>query len=254
MAETSYRFGASRFGTIQWGGYEVETYPLLFKVYYTSTAIELDWSDATTAEQYQIQVSETPDFSGTLLVDTTTNSSSHDYTDSGTDDTKRWWRWRHATGGTGFGPWSEVGSFWVNSGGSQDVTVGRNNWKLFDPDDETDEYIFPLYPYHAVTFANIYRAKTRNRLGELLSEYLTQKASIVLDYAACGYITHVHYRELRRFNEEIKTFFIATFKDNEIENPVPNIWKVQYEVDPELSMIALGRTDLMTGTLRFEEV
>jgi len=250
MAETSYRYGASRFGSIQWGGLQAPlVYPTWHYVYFITTSISLDWARVSGAT-YNIQVSSTPDFSGTLMVDTAVAGSGHTFTDTGTNDTKRWWRWQVV----GEKAWREIGSYWLNTSGANNISVGRNIWKMFDPDDVTDIYILPLFPNYQIVKSNIDRLKTRNRLGTLLSEYLTSKSSLMLDYTQNGYMKHVQFREHRRFNEEIKTLFITTFKDSDDEMPVPNIWKVQYQSDPALTMISHGRQDLMTGSINFEEV
>ena len=251
MASTSYRPAASQYGAFQYGASQA---PLIFAlshaIYFITTSIVLDWASVLHVTSYQIQVSETPDFSGTLMIDTTVSASIHSFTDTGTNDTKRWWRWRAFSAGA----WSEVGSYWINTAGANKVNASHNEWKMFDPDDVTDLYILPLFPNSTITNQNINRFKARNRLGTLLSEFLTIKAVVDLNYPDNVFITHVQFTEHRRFNEEIKTLFIATYKDNDVADPVPNIWKVQYAVDPVLSMLAAGRPDLMVGAINFEEV
>lgn len=251
MAQADYRYGTSQPGTKQFAGFQsATTYPSWVYVYFNTTSITLDWTVETGVTSYQIQVSETQDFSGTLMVNTTVAVSGYSFTDSGTDDTKRWWRWRSWSSGT----WSAVGSYWINTSGANNILVARNTWKMFDPDDVTDIFTLPLYPMNTISNTAIERLRTRNRQGTLLSEYLTTKAHISFDYNMNGYLEHKQYREHIRFNEEIKTLFVTTFKDNDFRNPVPNIWKVQYEIDPIFSMIAMGRPDLMAGSINFEEV
>ncbi len=248
---STYRYGSSQPGAKQFAGLSVGmTFPTWLYVYFNTTSISLAWAVVSGVTSYQIQVSSTPDFSGTLMVDTTVTTRSHKFTDSGTNDTKRWWRWRSFS----LGAWSEVGSYWINTSGAANIAVGRNAWRMFDPDDVTDIYTLPLFPVNTISNTNIERLRTRNRLGTLLSEYLTMKGHISFDYGRNGYMTHTQFTEHRRFNEEIKTFFVATFKDNDLEDPVPNIWKVQYEIDPIMSMIAAGRPDLMAGSVDLEEV
>lgn len=218
------------------------------------TAITLDWADVTGANKYHIEVASTPDFSGTLIEDDNTLvASTHSFTDGGTDDTKRWWRWRYSTdGGTTWASWNEVGSYWLDTGAAGDVSHTNGQWKMFDPDLVTDIFTFDDNPVWVVREQNIYRAKDRNRSGELLSEYNTTKSMITLSFGDDLFMTHQQMREFKRFNVEIKTFFLSTLRYNGTDY-VPHIWKVQFQDDPELTMIR-GRQDFFTGELLFEEV
>ena len=215
------------------------------------TAITLDWANVSGANLYHLQVATTPDFSGTLMVnDSALATSTKSFTDTGTNDTKRWWRWRHSTdAGATWGAWNEVGSYWVNTGASGDVTLTADAWALFDPDAVSDIYTLALFPAYSITQREIPRARERNRLGDLLSEYVTIKDTIAFEFSEDSYIQHPQMRELRRFYAEHKTFFLATHKENGVDN-VPNIWKVQFESDPEISLIR-GRPDLFVGSLIF---
>lgn len=232
------------------------TYPTNHAIYFVTTAITLKWGLITNANAYQIQVSETPDFSGTLMQNVSgITVHQHSFTDTGTNDAKRWWRWRYSLdGGTHYSRWSEVGSYWINTSGAENVTLGQNTWALINPDDVTDRNVLPDFPLYAIKQSHLYRVRERNRLGMLLSEYITLKGGIQLQYQENIYLSVDGFFELRRYNEEIKTFFLATFKNSVIQIPTPNIWKVQYESDPELTMFASGRQDLYVGTLNFMEV
>lgn len=225
-------------------------------VYSNDTAITLDWADVSGANKYQIQVSvENGDFSGSLLIDDNTLvASTKSFTDGGTDDRKRFWRWRYSTdGGTTWSEWSEVGSYWLDAGAAADVSVASNKWAMFDPNALSDIYTFPFYPKYFIFQENLYRTRERNRIGTLLSEYVTKKDTIELYFEESSFMTHEHYRAFRRFNEVVKTFFLACNKTNEV-NVVPNIWKVQFAEDPSIAMFASGRPGLLTGTVKFMEV
>jgi len=220
------------------------------------TAITLDWADVTSANKYHLQVSvNAADFSGSLMVnDSTLVTSTKSFTDSGTDDEKRFWRWRYSTdGGTTWSEWSEVGSYWYKSGFSGDVTLAANKWALVNMTDVTDIYTLETFPPYVTYFENLQRIRERNRLGTLLSEYVTTKARIELNYGQNCHISHEQWRAFRRFNEVLRTFFLCTYKSNEVD-VVPNVWKAQFESDPQMSMIAAGRQGLMVGTLTLIEV
>jgi len=225
-------------------------------VYSNDTSITLDWADVSGANLYHLQVSvDKPDFSATLQQnDATLAASTKTFTDSGTNDRKRYWRWRYSTdAGSTWSEWQEVGSYWLNTAGSTDITLSSDTWALIDPDALTDIYTFDLFPLYKVTNEKMQRLTTRNRLGTLLSEYLTVKGRIEMDLSRNHYILINQFNALKRFNEEIKTFFLATYKSNKTDT-VQNIWKVQFEKDPDMTMVAAGRPDLYEGRLSFTEV
>lgn len=219
------------------------------------TSITLDWADVSGANLYQLQVGLKPDFSGTMIVDDNTLAvSTKAFTDSGVNDAKRYWRWRSsADAGATWAEWSEVGSYWLNTGATGDVTLSSGQWAIFDPDAVTDKYILPDYPLYTVTELQYNRSKERNRQGEMLTEWYASKGLITMSFGEELFITHEHMRALKRFNCEIKTFFLATYKTNGV-NVVPNIWKVVFQEDPEFKMLAAGREDFFTSEITFEEV
>lgn len=232
------------------------TYPTVHAVYFNTTAITLSWGLITNANAYQIEVSTTPDFSGTFLQNVSgLTVHSYSFTDSGVNDSKRWWRWRYSfDGGTSYNRWSEVGSYWVNTSGAESVNLARNIWGLINPNSITDRYLLQDFPLYSIVKSHLYRGRERNRLGTMISDYITMKESIQFDYTSDCYLGTDGFLELRRFNEEIKTFFLATFKSTNYLTPTPNIWKVQYDSDPALTMLIQGRQDLYVGQLNFVEV
>lgn len=233
------------------------TYPTKHAIYFATTSIILKWGLVTNANAYRVEVSPTPDFSGTLTY-SISGLTVHqvDFTDGGTDDTKRWWRWAYSyDGGTTYSRWSEVGSYWLNTSGAENVEISpTNTWMMINPDDVTDRYNIQDFPLYGIKQGHLFRVRERNRLGTLLSEFITLKGSIQLVYDESIYLTSQGFFEFRRFNEEAKTFFLATFKNNISNITTPNIWKVQFEEDPEMTMLAAGRQDLYVGTLNFMEV
>lgn len=219
------------------------------------TAITLDWADVTSANLYHVQVATQADMGGALLVDDNALvSSTKSYTDAGADGTKRWWRFRSSSdAGVTWSTWSEVGSFWIDTTFSADVALTQGNWALINPALVTDKFVFDDYPVYQVTPTSIYRVKARNRLGELLSEYLTSKAMIKMNFPETLFITHQQMREILRFHVSIKTFYLAVWKDDNASGMF-NVWKVQFTDDPSLSMLVAGREDFFTGDLTCEEV
>jgi hypothetical protein len=224
-------------------------------VIYKTGSVTLDWSDIAGANKYHLQVAVTPDFSGTLLVDDNTLAvSTKAFTDSGTDNMKRFWRVRYSTdGGTTWQEWGEVGSYWLYAAFANEMTLSTEKWRLINPVDVTDYYEFEVYPLYGMVFENIFRARDRNRLGTMISEFVTTKAKISMTYPQGNFIPHSQYRAFRRFNEVVKTFFLACYKFNEVDY-VPNIWKCQFESDPVFSMLTAGRPGLLTGNVSLIEV
>jgi hypothetical protein len=218
------------------------------------TSIVLDWADVAGADLYSIQVSLYPDFRVALESSDALGTSTHSFTDASEDDAKRYWRWRYSTdAGTTWSKWSEVGSYWLNTSCLTEVVQSTNTWSLADPDDPADKTVFDVYPIFKVLPGMINRVKERNRVGDLLSEYLTTKDLISLEFGEDSYVQHEQFREIVRFHNEIKTFFLIANTYDGRDN-VTRIWKVQFTDDPDMMMVASGRTDLMAGSLECEEV
>jgi hypothetical protein len=217
-------------------------------------AITLDWADVAGANLYSIQVSLYPDFLVAMESNNALAVSQHAFTDAGTDNVKRYWRWRYSTdGGTTWSAWSEVGSYWLNGSATADFAPSTGQWVLVDPDDVSDRYVMAVAPRHAVVDSMINRVKERNRQGELLSEYITSKAIISLEFPEDGFIEHEQHREIWRFHTDIKTFFLIGNTNNGRDN-LTKIWQVQVVNDPEFEMLAPGRQDLFYGSVEYEEV
>lgn len=215
----------------------------------------LDWANVSGATHYHLQVSTTPDFSGPLVVDDATlTSSTHTFTDTAAGDSKRWWRWRSSSdGGITFGQWQTVGHYYSLPSAANEVVIADGTWKIFSAADVTDIYAFPDYPRWIANPASIYREKTRNRLGTLLSEFVTAKDQIGMEFSDMLFLTRETMNVLARFNLVVKTFFVgAMIYDG--TNYVPHVWKAQFSADPQFTMLAPGREDYFTGTLEFEEV
>jgi hypothetical protein len=230
--------------------------PSYANVLFNQTSIQLDWAQVPAASNYRVQVSLFPDFRTNFIDDSTLVVSQHTFTDSQVNNAKRYWRWQPllAPGPVAVEPWSEIGSYWLDTGAAEEITLPRDVWAIFDADDVTDYYELELFPIYTIVPANLYRAQERNRLGELLSEFLTVKNEIALSFTGQQYVTHGMLNEFRRFHNTLRTFYLATYKDGEWHRPMPNIWRVQFTQDPMMSMIAAGRGDLVAGNLTMTEV
>lgn len=231
----------------------------LNEIFKNDTSITLDWPDITGANRYHLQVNLNPDFSGSHEQDDNTLAvSTKAFTDSGANDKKRYWRWRHSTdAGATWNEWSPVASYWLDTGGADDISLANSKWNLFDPDDITDEYVLDYYPRYTIVPANIMRASVRNRRGTLLSEYLTTKAKITIVHDSDNFITPLQYAEFMRFNSEIKTFFVGAMIESIHQDTSyyrPNIWKAQIMKDPAFTMISSGNEEYYTGEIYLEEI
>jgi len=252
----SYRINGGMWNSQPWNGAAfLLTIASQMKVLYNQTTIALDWAGVDGANYYQVQVSLFPDFR-TNFVDVSHDESDYSFTDGQANNLKRYWRWRpsRAAGSDWIEPWSEVGSYWLDTGADDEIDVPQHYWTIFDPDDVTDLYWFDLPPVYTIVPENLYRFQDRNRLGELLSEFLTVKNNIQLMFTGSQFIAHAQLNEFRRFHNTKRTFFLATFKIGERARPMPNIWKVEFVQDPTFTMIAAGRPDLLRGNAVMTEV
>lgn len=225
------------------------------KVLYNQTTINLDWGTVDGANFYQIQVSLYPDFRSTF-VNAAITESDYQFTDSETNNRKRYWRWRPSvsSGSNWLQPWSEVGSYWLDTAAAGEIEVASGYWVMFAVDDVNDTYWFDLVPQYSVVPGNLYRFQGRNRVGELLSEFLTVKDTITLDFTGKQYIAHAQMDEFRRYHNSKREFFLANYIVGKREEPAPHIWKVEFSGDPAFMMIAAGRPDLLRGTINLIEV
>jgi hypothetical protein len=226
------------------------------KILFNQTGITLDWTIVPAASTYRVQVSMFPDFRTVFIDDPTLTVSQISFTDGEADNARRYWRWRPSItpGPIYIEPWSEVGSYWLDTGAAQEITLPRHTWAIFDVADVTDIYELEIHPVYKIVPMNLYRSQERNRLGELLSEFLTVKNEITLNFTGQQYVTHAMLNEFRRYHNSLRTFYLATLKDGVRERPMPHIWRVQFTQDPAMNMIAAGRGDLVSGILLLTEV
>lgn len=234
-------------------------YPTVHAIYFKDTTINLRWHHPNPGyvTTFGVEVSLTPDFSDPVFIYEATMQADTQvtFTDAGENDRRRYWRWRwSADSGTTWSRWSRVGSYWLNTDGAENISISRNSIMMINPDPVTDRFPFEIFPLYSIQQSHIYRLKDRNRLGTLVSEYETLKGKVGLSFDNQRWMNEVEFSEARRFNEEVKTFFLAMFHDFKFGEPVPNIWKVQYDTDPLLTMIGAGRQDMLVGSLSFSEV
>jgi hypothetical protein len=249
----SYRINGGRWNSQPFNGQgNLVTIAGDMRILYNQTSISLDWGTVDGANFYQIQVSLYPDFRSTF-VDTSIQESDYQFTDS---QAKRYWRWRPSvsSGTDWLQPWSEIGSYWLDTGAADEIDVSEHQWVLIDPDDVTDTYWFDLIPTYTIVQRNIYRFQGRNRSGALVSEFLTAKDELTLNFNGSQYVSHAQMDELKRYNTSKRTFYIATYTVGKRAEPTPHIWKVEFSQDPSFMMIAAGRPDLLRGTVQLTEV
>ncbi len=252
----SFRMNGGRWNQQPWNGpANLTTISGDVKVLYNQTAISLDWGTVPGALYYQLQVSLFPDFRSNF-VDVSIQESDYQFTDGQANDAKRWWRWRPSvTAGADFlQPWSEVGSYWLNTGASGPIAMPEGYWAIFDKDNVNDIYFFDLAPVFTVIPRNIYRFQGRNRAGTLLTEFLTVKDDIQLSFTGGQFIMHAQMDEFERFNNTKRTFFLTNYAIWKHGEPMANIWKVECTDDPTFTMIAAGRPDLVRGMVSLTEV
>lgn len=247
-------FNAKHFGWSPPGGI-APAYPTSHAIYFNTTSVTLKWHNKEGFSTYELQVSLTPDFLAPFKDTTGITDNNSTFTDSAANGVRRYWRWRGSfDGGATYARWSRVGSYWLDTTAAQSITIPRNSWMLINPSPNTDTYLFQIFPFYKTIPQIQYRTRTRNRLGTLLSEYITIKVSVQMGFDETRWLKAVEFSEARRFNETVKTFFVAMFHDYEFGEPVPNIWKVQFDTDPDLSMFVSGRQDMIVGNLVFTEV
>src|SRR6267154_163493 len=242
----SYRMNGGKWNTQAWNGLaNLTEIAVAERVLYNQTSIVLQWGEYLGAIYYQLQVSLFPDFRSNF-VDTTLTQTKYAFTDSQTNDAKRYWRWRpsSSSGTDWLTPWSTVGSYWLNTGAAAEVTMPEGYWALFDKDLVTDIYFFDLAPVYTVIPRNIYRYQGRNRAAKLLSEFLTVKDELSLSFTGGQFVIHQQMDEFRRFHNTKRTFFLANYTFWKHDEPIPNIWKVESADDPTFTMIAAGRPDI----------
>lgn len=244
------------FNTNLWNGAAVAQEPGIDHVIlFNTTSIDLKWASVTGATDYQVQVSLFRDFR-TIFETAITTESDYQFTDSQTNGAKRYWRWRPSTdgGSTFMEPFSEVGSYWLDTSAAQQIELDRNQFLICDSADTSDQYFFEMFPIYQIYDMNLYRIHQRNLLGTLLSEFLDFKSEIVLMFDGAQYMERRQFNEMVRFHNIARVCYLATYKDGERARPMPHIWKVEFVDDPNLTMLAAGRPDLLNGQIKFTEV
>ncbi|QOR55535.1 MAG: hypothetical protein UMS36scaffold28_25 [Phage 59_13] len=252
----SYRINGARWNAQPFNGQgNLATIAADFKVLYNQRSINLDWGTVDGANYYQLQVSLFPDFRSNFL-DISVGESDYQFTDAQTDDMKRYWRWRPSvsSGADWLQPWSDVAHYWLDTSAPLEIEVPNGNWVIFDVDDPSDIYWFDMIPTYTISSKNLFRFQGRNRVGELLSEFLTVKDDIVLDFTGKQYVAHPQLDEFERFNNAKRVFFMANYVITKYAEPTPHIWKVEFVADPAFTMIAAGRQDFLQGALNLTEV
>lgn len=215
------------------------------------TTPTLTWTAVTGANLYTAQISLYADFRSVTASSAVLGSAS--YTPSAiTTGFKYYWRWRSSSdGGTTWGAWSEVYSFWLNSSWSTSVTPTNNSWVMVNPDDITDTYTLPIYPEHAIREPEIMRVDRRNLKGTLLTENIgVTKAMITLSHQE-AYITRAHLNEFLRFYHMAEPIYLLSSIYNQTDY-VERAWLAQME-EPSFTPLGRGRHDYYRATIPFKE-
>ncbi|MGW8179761.1 MAG: hypothetical protein ACWGQW_13535, partial [bacterium] len=225
----SGRFNSTQWNTIRWNGATVSVFTPTMKALYNQRSVALTWAVEPGATHYKYEVSLFPDFR-TIFEQGLMTNNFITFTDNEADNAKRYWRFRASDDGgtTWMAPYSYVGSYWIDTSATEEIFLSRNQWMVVDPENVTDQYLFDLFPIYQIIEQNLYRIQERNRGGDLLSEYLTTKSQITLNFSGAQFIDHVQFHELLRFHTEIRTIFLVANIDGECQTPMPHIWKVEF--------------------------
>lgn len=252
----TYRINDARWNSQPWNG-EAHVAGIVtdVPVFYNQSSITLSWGTVPGTKFYDLQVSLFPDFRSNFI-DVSINLSNYTFSDTQTNDAKRYWRWRPSIsiGADFLKPWSDVGSYWLNIGAAGQIRVPEGYWVIFDKDDVNDFYFFDLSPIFSIIPRNLYRFQARNRAGTLLSEFLTIKDDVNLSFTGGQFIYHQQMDELHRFHNTKRTFFLATYSQWRHDEPIPQIWKMEFTDDPTFAMIGAGRSDIVEGSVTLTEV
>lgn len=218
-----------------------------------NSSVTLDWNDVVGATHYHLQVSLAPDFATRILDVASLTLSNRTFSDGGANDAKRFWRWRSSDdNGVTWSEWSEVGGYWLKTSYSESVELADGEWALVSATDVLDRYVFLTAPLPIVAQRLLNRIESRNRKGALLTEYITSKAAVELDWSGPHFLEGEGFNALRRFNEEHHVFFLVCKKYNGVDF-VPHVWKVQFTDDPRFTMLAAGRPDYYQGVAALME-
>jgi len=200
------------------------------KVLYSSTSISLDWEDVSGATKYKVQISPVIDFS-TLEVESEPVTSNFNHTLVGGEG-KYYWRWRpYVSGYSDAYPWHEISSFIYDTNSPSDfIAIPQWVFLVKNPGANQDKYQFETQPLsYFITDAHINRTSDRNLKGELLSEYVTTKADIVLDFSRQSSVGKNQKAEFKRFYNFHTSFYVCKeTEDFDSANKVSRIWDVEF--------------------------
>lgn len=146
--------------------------------------------------------------------------------------------------------WSPIWSFWLDS--TFPTTVTPTGFMLVDPTELADAYTFVAQPDPPkVTEAMVLRGQDRNILGDVLTEYTTQRSTIELTFDD-AYIGYVQAAEIQRFAHKRKNVFLV-LTDYNGQDTRERVFKVEFAEPPEFVPIAPGRHDYFRGSATFIE-
>lgn len=157
-----------------------------------------------------------------------------------------------------WGAWSPVWSFWLDSTAEAAHTPSYHptsspqlKWALIDPDDTTDVYEFAVNPQLEVEAEQVRRGTDFNLLGDMLSEYVAERAVIRLAFDR-AYIQYPQKAEIERFAAKRKAVYLVTLTNNR-QDVVENIYKAEFVEGPQFRPLGFGREDLFVGKATLQE-
>ena len=146
------------------------------------TTFDFSWTSAG-AGTYQYNISAYCDFSdGTNMVysGTGTGPACSGTISGGSGKYYRRWRFN---GGSGYGAWGELSSFFMVGTTLTDVTLASEKFVLINANDTSDKFTFETNPIDwRIQPQQILRSQNRNMQGQLLTQFITVKASIELNF------------------------------------------------------------------------
>jgi hypothetical protein len=197
------------------------------------------------AGTYQFDVSSYIDFSdGTNMASTGTGTNPSTSVGISQGNGKYYWRYKYNAG-----KWSETNSFFLVGTEGTDLALSSNVWVLVNVNDTSETFTFEVQPLRfRISETALSRSQDRNMTGTLLTQFITTKAMVDLDYSEVQYIGTSQKAEFQRFYNMRNDKYLATRQDAQISGQYYyKIWKVEFS--SPLQMEEAGEL-----TLSFEEV
>lgn len=145
--------------------------------------------------------------------------------------------------------WSPIWSFWLDT--TAEAAVTPTAWTLVDPDETTDTYTFAVAPHYDISEPHVRRGYEHNIQGDLLTEYISTRARLSLDFNE-AYVKHDQAAEILRFYHKRKAVYLMALTDYQ-QDTWERVWKVEFAEEPVFRPLAPGREDYFVGSVELEE-